>query len=360
LTTTTPLVLSTSVTVVNSTGTLVESLNPLQGSTVTADRTQAIRRSADLYFADPTGSLSSDLLAPTSQSGNFLVVSQGIGGATPSALGTFAIQTSLSKDFGSDRKVEVTCQDLSWLIARQTSLTAYNVAAGEGWSFAIQALLNSFLPGLSYAEFDNVPFVTPVVVINAGNERWTAAATQWAPAIGEELYFTALNNPALTAVPDPRTQPVNWVFSEGNGCIFSESDHSFSDNNIPNDFVVDGTSPGYTPTTGRAYDANPNSLTWVGGSYGDIPSYTQNTLITTEDQAQAAANYQLFLALGSGEPVVLYTYPCPPVDAGQMALVTRAAQGLDSAMVVIDTVKHALYPGDTTLITGRRIWPWPT
>jgi hypothetical protein len=360
VTTSDPLTLSTSVLLVDEQGKVQESLHPLQSSTVTRDRTQAIRGSCDLYFADPTGSLSSSLLAPTSESGNLIVVTQGIGGVTPSLLGTYAIQTSLSKDLGDDRKVEVTGQDRSWLIARQTLLAAYSVVPGQGWAYSIQQLLNTYLSGLSYALFENILFSTPSVVINAGSEPWTAAATQWAPACGAELYFTVEDTPALTTLVDPRTLTPSWTFAEGVGCQFVESDHSWSDNDIPNYFVVDGTAPGSVPVGGIAQDLNPNSPTWVGGSYGVIPDYVQNTLVTSASMAQAAANYLLYLGLGAGEPMVLYTYPVPGVDAGQTAYVTRAAQSLNDAMMAIDTVQHALYPGDQTQITGRRIWPWPT
>jgi hypothetical protein len=339
-------------------GNLAQTLNILQGSTFTDDRTQANRRSCDMTVADPTGALSpsnaQSLLATGATSGyTILVVAGGW------QLGKLIVQVGDSKDTGATREVEITGQDESWLATRIALDSAWAVSAGTYWSWAFADLLTYWIPDADLSNFANITWPTPAIAFNPGDEPWTKMATEWAPAVGVELYQGSDAKYYLQMPPDPRTQEIDWYFTEGVNCTMTEVEHTFTDADVPNVYQRDGVGPGNSVVTFTALDDNPASSSYVG-TFGYILDYTQDTLIASQAQAQADATCALYLGLGADEPVIV---TCTPpagwgVRSGQMIQVTRQAAGLDAAMVAVDTIVHAFFPGDTTTITGRRITGW--
>lgn len=350
------------VTVYDRLGNAAATMDCVQGSTVTDDRTQANRRSCSLSVQDPLGIFSpanaGDLLAPGITSG-YLVKATCYG----NPLGTFIAQSTLVTDTGDSRVVQLTGVDLSWLVtAIPIDAAGYAVNAGTPWTWAIARLIELYAPNLNLSGFTEIPWPTPAILLNPGDEPWTEMATEWGPAIGYELYLDENNVGQLALVPDPRMQPSTWTFIEGQNCGMTEVGHTLTDDSCPNVFQRDGVGPGNTVISSVAADENPNSTTFVG-TYGYRLSYEQNTLMASQPQCTNAALMQLYLGLGANEPVVLtldpsiYTQGVP--IAGQMATVTRAKAGLTDALVVMDTIVHSFFPGDNPTITGRRVSRWP-
>lgn len=380
--------MSAVVTVIDTLGNLVATLDPLEGSSVAFDRAQNKRRSADLTFEDPTGALvpttATSLLAPSHLSGHYLkVVADG------TCMGTYAINGTATADTGSDRSVHVTAYDRSWLIGRSTLKAAYGVSAGTAWAAAIQALLNSVLPGLSFAAWPNPGFLAPAVVLSpGGNSPWAEAQGNWAVSIGAELYWSrglasqVLDDaPQLLTVTDPRSAARVWSFTDAagaaggtltevassmlgdtSGATLSAS-VSATTGGVPNYFIRDGqlgpaVAASALPVTAAAFDSNPASPSFVGGPSGEIVDYAQNTLITSAAQAQAVASAALYLSLGAAAPISLRVVPnatSRALDVGQVGTVTRSKAGLSGAVVVIDSVHHQLGVTSATQLSGRRV-----
>jgi hypothetical protein len=348
---------STLVDVFDQYGNLAATLNVLQGSTVTDDRTQAVRRQASLKVADPTGALSpssgTSLLSTGSTSGNVIKVSSyGV------PLGTFVSKLSATEDSGAQRTVSLTGQDLSWLISRPQIDTAWVVGAGTSWGSVFADFIDEYQPTADLSNLANIGWPSPAITVNPGEQPWSAMATQWAPAVGYELFYGPDNKVYLSLVPDPRTQLPVATLSEGPDCIFTTVDHSFTDDSCPNVFQRDGVGPANNVVSSVALDDNPASSTYVGSGYGYVKDYRQDTLVYSQAQADNAAQCALFLGLGANQPVVLDLVPGPQTVAlkvSQMVVVTRAKAGLNAARVVIDTIAHSFYPGDTTLVTGRAV-----
>jgi hypothetical protein len=348
------------VSVLDRLGNVAATLDCLNGSKVTDDRTQGNRRSCDFQVADPAGVFSpanaGDLLAPGSTSG-YIIKANTWG----NPLGTFVVQTGDVKDTGSERTVEVTGLDLSWLATNVPTPSAWPVSAGTPWSWAFADFLGEYLPNLDLSGFTFLPWPSPAIVVNPGSEAWTEMATKWAPAVGMELFVGPDDVGYLVPVLDPRTQEPSWSFLEGDGCGMTAVEHSLTDDSCPNVFQRDGVGPGNLIISSAAGDDNPLSSSYIG-TYGYRLDYKQDTLIASQPQADSAAQCQLFLGLGANEPVVLTLDPTiyqrgVPLS-GQMAQVTRQKAGLDLAYVVMDTIEHAFFPGETTTVTGRRVARW--
>lgn len=364
--------------VLDSYGDQLAVLDILPGSTVTDDRTQANRRSCDLKIADPNAvlapSLSTDMLATGATSGNVIRISQG-----GNKLGTFVVQVSDTKDSGDQRTVELTGYDRSWLTTRLQIPVAWVVGAGTPWTQAFVDLMMAYypLPGalgrqnLNYltiaggtpnlAGLDNLTWPTPAITLNPGDEPWTDMATQWAPAVGRELYYGPDDVCYLKPVPDPRFQNPSWQFTEGDDCHMTAVEHQFDDNAAPNVFQRDGVGPGNSVISATYADENPWSSSYIGGGYGCMLNYEQNTLIASQGQCDSAAQCAFFLGLGANEPVTITCIPNPALQVGQLVWVTRVPAGLGAygtAPVVMDTIVHAFYPGETTQVSGRLVRPY--
>lgn len=348
--------------VLDQNGNTLAQLACVQGSTVTDDRTQATRHSCSLTVPDPLG-----ILAPTSNGSALQVgsVSSNVVKVTAqrNAMGTFIVQTSDLTDSGAGRTIAITGQDRSWLVTRPPLATAWTVGVGEEWSDAIAQLILHRQPQANLTNVQRVPWPTPAIVLNPGEEPWTDLATEWAPAIGYELWWDQNDVGNLAVPPDPRLQVPDYVLTEGVDCTMTQVEPQWTDDSVPNAWQYDGVGPSNVVVTGTAEDENPASPTYVRGGYGLYLDYEQDTLIYSQPQADAAARLQLYLGLGANEPVELTLIPSAQAAgmvAGQMALVTRKAAGLSSARVVFDTIQHGFFPGDLTTVTGRVVTPWAT
>lgn len=355
--------------VVDVYGSVVSTLEPESGSTVTVSRSSAQRRTLRLTIEDPAGILmpksASDLLAPTSSSRHFIKVARGVaypGGATETlTLGTFAIGTPGVKDTGSQRQVSLTGSDRSVLIARNKLATSYAVSVGTYVSDAIKGLLDSVVKGraefppngLDYTYVQALPYPMPSLVVNAGADPW-ATAQGWAASVGAELYVRYDDHLALVPVADPRSKSASRSYVEGSGCHMTEVDRSMADAS-PNDWVRDASGPGVTAARGQAYDDNPRSRGFIGGVYGDVQDYRQDTLLTTLAMAQAGARGARNLGLHAQDPATVVIVPDAALVEDDAITVTRTASGFSGDLLVIDGMTIPLSPDATESLTCRKI-----
>lgn len=356
---------ATLVQVVDGHGNVLKALTPVSGSSITVDRHQPVRRSlSGLSLQDPTGSLTpklaASLLAPSIGSGHFLRISRGVtypGGATELLkLGTFAItgQPKVS-DTGSGLSISLPGADRSALIARNKLSAPFVVLSGQYVHTAIYSLLQVAYPGLGYSGFVTLPYTLPAVTVSPGSDPW-ATARQWAQAAGAELYFSVDDRPILAPITDPRLTVSSWTYAEGSGCQMTEVDRSFGDA-APNDIVRDAGGPTTGLVRGQAQDVNPNSRSFVGGAWGDVQDYQQNTLLTSKAMAQACANGVFYLGLNADDAFELKITPNPLLLEGDSVTVTRARAGLSAASGIIDSFQMPLDADQLEEVAGRIVTP---
>lgn len=343
---------------------------PVSAATVTVDRNSANRRTADLTVEVTPGSALAAYLIPTSSSsplapfGNEVVIQSGIvvGGVTKWVpLGVFAIATTTVGDIGSDLSVTMHCYDRSWVIGTRKFRAAYNIPASTG-NFAAELwnLINTTYPGLAY-NITPTPAMAPTASYGEGDDPWQAALDM-AQAVGYDLFFDV--NGTLNALPIPNalTQPTVWTYTEGTPNATIAIVNVFSRDGISNDFIVSGTgtqnAPGSSsgssaPVRASATDTNPASPTYVGGLFGDVPTFISTNLVTTTTQAQTAANNDLAAALSAAQQVTLTVMPNPLLDIDDVIAIYRARLGMTGALFVVDTLTFSVSSADATQITGR-------
>ncbi len=303
-------------------------------------------------------------------------------------LGLYTIMGSAVDDTVVDCTVTLTLSDRSAAIAQRTFLQPYNFPAASGnFVDEIVTLLNSVwneTGGVAPLNYNIVPTdaVVPVASYNQGSNPWQAALDM-ASVVGYELYFDAHGVVTGRPIPNPFTQAITWNFTDDQVAVYGSggtgstallgSPYSrpaavqvqMTRQGIYNDIIVQGTGsantaaytgPGGTaagsPILAQAQDTNPGSPTYISGGLGNIPNFVSSSLIT-DAGAQNMANNDLQVALSSSWTVTLQIPPNPILDIDDVVLVTRPRVGLNNALVVIDTITHAIRYADLTSFTGR-------
>jgi hypothetical protein len=114
---------------------------------------------------------------------------------------------------------------------------------------------------------------------------------------GKVMYFDHAGILQVRTAPDEHV-PV-WTVNSGAGGVLVGLNREINRVGVYNAVVVTGEAPGAgSPVRAVAYDLNPASPTLWGGQFGKVPRFYGSSFITTEPQAQVAANAMLLRALG--------------------------------------------------------------
>lgn len=352
---------------------------PLLTASVTTDRSAANRRTCTATLASPNLTVipqdeSSPLapfgaelqlyagwIDPASQS-PYLIPATGLPELIP--LGVFPILDTDPDDSGQDINMTLTGSDRSWAISQRGFLSIYTVVAGTAPETAIQAILQNQYPGLPALNMSPTGFQLPVMNFDAGADPWAACLTI-ATAAGCELYFDANGYPVGKPTPDPTQTVITWAYRvDGTGnAAPSLVSRAMTRRGISNNFIISATgsqnttvgSGAATPVSASAQDNNPASATFVGGPFGNVPTFISSSLISSVDQCQAAANNALTLSLGSADVLTVTAAPAPMFAVDDVITVEDTRLNVDFN-IVVDSVAYSVKHDTKTVITGRRVY----
>ena len=142
-----------------------------------------------------------------------------------------------------------------------------------------------------------------------------------AEGLGKIFYWDNIGRLSFLTAPDEDT-PI-WEVKAGAGGVMVNADRSISRDGIYNAVVVTGEGADQiTPVRAVAYDAQESSPTFFGGPFGRIPKFYSSSFITTQEQANNAAQNILRRSLGA------------PYDVGLSAVPNPALRPYDPIMVV--------------------------
>jgi hypothetical protein len=350
---------------------LLATLQIEAATSVTMDRNSIVRRTCSAVMTDPYAGTPQAIIPTTAASlltpyGNELVLYRGItypsGAQELIQLGVFGIDDVDIDDQANDLVITITGGDRGVACQHAGFKDIYTIAPGTNVATAIQALISSLTTGLTinYA-FAPTTAVTPTtpIVYQPGDDPWSMAC-QLAASVGYELFFDPTGVCTFLPVPNPLAQAISWSFDEGVGNIAVHLKRTVSRTNAPNYIIRDGSGSGITvPVRGIAFDANPQSPTYIGGSYGEQINYASSTLYADQPTAQAAANSDLLLALGSIEAIEVECVPKPDMDVDDVIEVTRARSGLASELYVVDSYTLGFGTDGLLDFTARAIGSFP-
>jgi hypothetical protein len=243
-------------------------------------------------------------------------------------LGVFGIEDVPISDTAANLVVNIDLFDRAKAVTRAGFIQDTPLPVSTEIGAAIQSILGALpLPWTLVYNFQNSGMLTPATatVYKAGDDPFDEMA-QLAASCGFALYFDASGTLCFLPVPTPATQPIAWSYLEGPTNLLLELDRTISRTNAPNYIIRSGT--GSDPVQAVAMDTNPLSPTYVGGSYGRQVDSKSSELITTQVQAQAAANTDLLTALGTIDAVSIQAFPRPDTDVDDVVQALRARSGV--------------------------------
>lgn len=335
-----------------SNGLVIQEVDTHYQGEVSFNKSAKIRRTGTVSVLDPDGTLTPAVnsTGPVSPYGNEIRLWRGIrwySGSTPTdelvPMGTFRIGKLSVADTTTGKTLHITGYDRSRTISRNRFTDPYTIAEGTNVITAIQALISNRLPGLTYAfpSAGAVTNTTPLTVVTEKEDPWEVARGL-AEGVGYELFFDGLGICTMRPEPDPLTTPVSFTYEEGEASTLVDVNRTLDDELGYNVAVYIGESVYATPPVrGVARDTNPSSPTYYLGPYGSVPIFAQSQFVTTQGQADEAAQALLLRSIGVPESVVFNAIPNPAHTEGDVVRVVRASSNIDSVHV-LDTLKITL------------------
>lgn len=335
-------------------GAVIDELE-VQGGTVKVERNSAVRRDArNLTIVDPAGDYvpasGGDLLHPATR--NELKLYRGFhldGTVELVPLGVFGIQRPTADE--TRRKIGLTGYDRARRVQRAKLTDTYVITAGTNYADAIRNLIASRVSGLTY-EFMVTTRTTPLLVFEAGDDPWEKAQ-KMADSLGAQLYFDAEGRCVLEPEPDVSGLPV-WTFGADDATVLS-ADKDLDDEQTYNGAIVTGeTTSAATPVRAEAWDDNPDSPTYRG-TFGEVPTFLTSQYITTQTQAQDAADALLARKLGVVENVGFDALVNPALDVGDVIGVERAWLRIDDVYLLDRLTVPLDHRAGMSAATRRRV-----
>jgi hypothetical protein len=131
-----------------------------------------------------------------------------------------------------------------------------------------------------------------------------------AEGLGKIFYWDEIGQLSFLTAPDEDTHI--WEVKAGTGGVMVNADRSISRDGVYNAVVVTGEGADQImPVRAVAYDAQESSPTFFGGPFGRIPKFYSSSFITTQQQANNAAENILRRSLGAPYDVGLSAVPNP-------------------------------------------------
>jgi hypothetical protein len=351
---------------------------------VNVDRTAQYRRAATMVAFDPTGTMTpSDaggILTPLGtelrpyrgviySDGTVEVYPQGVfrlsysavtesvgnaGGSTGTGGSGQSAPSAGSVPSGAIQ-IKMQMFDRSRSVSRNKFTSVFTIPAGKNLIDAIKLILGRTFPNLQYDAISTTLTAKAPMVFNVSDDPWTAA-TSIATSLGCDLYFD-VDGDVVIAPPtdiDSLAAP-HFEYVEGQGNTLTQLEAVYADD-APgyNGVVVTGQSVGNEtpPVMAVAWDAEPSSPTYYLGPYGQVPTFVNDTNITTTVAAQTAANSLLGGILGFSAQLTATAWVNPAMEVGDVLRFVRTPLNV-SGLYTPDAFTVPLMASETQTITVR-------
>jgi hypothetical protein len=256
----------------------------------------------------------------------------------PFELGVFRLSTVDVSDDGTPT-LSITGYDDSKYISKNKTTVPWIVAAGTNYGAAIIAFCQDRLPGLQ-ANPHTVTQTTPQIVVDAESDPWQTV-TDWASAIGCEVFIDRYGLLTVRDEPDPQSDPVVWVYDDGTtnpNAVLLNVNRGMSDDPGYNGIVL--TSESNTlPAQIRIelWDDDPDSPTYALGPYGKVPYFKSSPLVTDYTGGGAMAASELLKVMGGTESSDFAVIPNPAHEPGDVVRLVRPLSK-ENSTVVLDSM----------------------
>jgi hypothetical protein len=309
---------------------------PLVGGTINDSAQSQTRRSGTVYIGDtswwpedPT-----DLLSAT---GAQLFPEWGI--SVPGLptewvpLGRYVITDVDQTIPDAGQGLTVTIADQSQLIKDDRLAAPLQIGTANGTIVQeITALIQRTIPDAEIVDLTGDTTVCPTYTIQ--QDPWADGVEVLAAAIGAEVFANQIGQFVIRPQPT-LDDPVVWQVQTGQRGNLVSNARKKTRSTAYNAVICTAEPSTGVPVTVTVTDDDPASPTYWGGPFGHRPAFYTSALITTQEQATAAATAMLARAKGTDTQVVLGTVPNPALQSGD---VVRLLGSTGNRLHIVDTV----------------------
>lgn len=277
------------------------------------------------------------------------------GGSTSGGGGGAGVASRGGGQTGGGTSIKIHGVDLSRAIKRNAWQQPFFIPSGMNYADAVKAMVVDRLPSQTEFSLASTEHTTPLLVfgVDQGGDPWQDIQDM-ATAVGFECFFDPAGVFVFRPVPDPRRGEPVWRFDEDANPTVVDVKRELADEQTINYVVVRGESTSSkNPVSAFAFDDDPSSPTYVNGPYGTVTARLTFPLITTQEQAQAAADATLLNSLGAADTVTLNVVPMPALEPGDIVEVNVPDPKV-SGTYMINQMTTSLAPAEAQQLTCFR------
>lgn len=343
-------VVSAGQTGVSPTGTFI----PIIEGDIESDSTAAIRSTLELVTdgTDMFPDSASDLFAPY---GNEIFVRRGIrfgGGAVEwVSLGYYRIN-AVEQDEAPNGVIRISAQDRMAGIVEARLLAPVQFSATATYGDVIEDLVTEVYPWATI-QWDDPTFGDAIGRSVIAEEDRFAFLDDLITSVGKIWYWN--HRGVLTIKNTPTSDDPVWEVNAGENGVLVALAKDLSREGVYNAVVASGEAlDTEAPPRAVAVDDNPDSPTYWDGDFGKVPRFYSSPFLTTDAQAQSAANSLLRQKLGLPYSVDFSVVPNPALEPWDPVSVrTEGVEDFEPAALVADTFNRTVVDGWGTASSGE-------
>lgn len=269
-------------------------------------------------------------------------------------LGIFVMTDVVIKDTNEGVAIDVEGTDRSLIISRAKWTAPYQMVTGT-LEDSISALLSDRYPDVTTAfPTTNVSINQVILGTENDNDPWKDAV-EICELVGYDLYFDADGIVQMKQFPSLDGAVVVRLFEEGNGTTALSLERSISTNETFNGviYTIQG-SEVPQPIRVEAWDEDTSSPTYRYGKFGEVPTFVETSLLSTEDEAITAALNLLNSYIGAQETIAWSALVDPTLDVQDVVYIKSNGAKVDR-LVILDDLEIPLSPEEGMSATARTV-----
>lgn len=269
-------------------------------------------------------------------------------------LGIFVMTDVVIKDTNEGVAIDVEGTDRSLIISRAKWTAPYQMVTGT-LEDSISALLSDRYPDVQTAfPTTNVSINQVILGTENDNDPWKDAV-EICELVGYDLYFDADGVVQMKQFPSLDGAVVVRLFEEGNGTTALSLERSISTNETFNGviYTIQG-SEVPEPIRVEAWDEDTSSPTYRYGKFGEVPTFVETSLLSTEDEAITAALNLLNSYIGAQETIAWTALVDPTLDVQDVVYIKSNGAKVDR-LVILDDLEIPLSPEEGMSANARTV-----
>jgi hypothetical protein len=255
----------------------------------------------------------------------------------------------MSYDLEDYPQVKLSCSDRMAYVQRPFS-APFTMTAGITLDTGIEKILRAKVPPAKLEmNMPTTELTTKLLVYDeqadpADKVRELGTAAGWTVYVDPMGVFQAADEPELVE------SQIVFTYQEGPGGALILPALSGSIQNVVNTWVVTGESPTTSINPyGKATDVDPNSPTYVRGSFDEYPRFISLPVLTSDAACRLAARTYRRREGGISDSLRARVFPNPALEKGDVIAVTG---GLVDRLMICDAFELEL-TGSAQTITAR-------